>query len=115
MNRKGFHENAFLKLIYNFMHACHWPLFLLSMAAPLVLFVQWRRKTLAAANLPILLPVLGFVYFIGVLWALSWIPRYTIPVRPLSYILAAYSLFSITTALQKKIVFPFQDKSTGTN
>ena len=115
MIRKGFHENPSLNLVHSIMHAGHWPLFLLSMAAPVVLFVQWRRKTMASAILPILVPALGFIYFIGVLWVLSWLPRYTIPVRPLSYVLAAYSLFSITTALQKRIVFPFQDKSTGTN
>ena len=115
MIRKGFHENSSLNLVHSIMHAGHWPLFWLSMAAPVVLFVQWRRRTMDSAILPILVPALGFVYLLGVLWVLSWLPRYTIPVRPLSYVLAAYSLFSITAALQKRIAFPFRDESTDTN
>ena len=35
------------------------------------------------------LPALMFIYLLSVLYFLSWLPRYTIPVRPFSYILAA--------------------------
>ncbi len=99
MIRRGFVENELLQQIHAFMRAAHWPLFWLSLAAPLALFVLWRRGALPTQVLPILIPVLGFIYFLAVLWVLTWLPRYTIPVRPMSYILAAYTLSLITAAI----------------
>jgi hypothetical protein len=98
MVRRGFDENAILYFTHAFMRAAHWPLFLMSIAAPVLLFVLWRRGALPARALPILIPALAFIYFLAVLWLLSWLPRYTIPVRPISYILAAYTLSLISTA-----------------
>ncbi len=92
MMRKGFEENEFLKLIHRTIRFIHWPLYLLSLAAPIILFVRWRRKTLLVRHRVLLIPVLGFVYFLVVLSLLSWLPRYTIPARPFSYILASASL-----------------------
>jgi hypothetical protein len=102
MIRRGFDEHQFLRLLHGIMKTFHWPVFALSMAAPVVLFVQWRNTALPATAYPVLIPVLGFVYFIAVLWVLSWLPRYTIPVRPLSFLIAAYSLSSITATLRMK-------------
>lgn len=92
MIRKGFEENPFLKSIHRSMHSIHWPLYLLSLAAPVILLVGWRRKTLPIEQRTLLVPVLGFVYSLAVLSLLSWLPRYTIPARAFSYILASASL-----------------------
>ncbi|MCZ6774374.1 MAG: glycosyltransferase family 39 protein [Proteobacteria bacterium] len=114
MVRRGFDENQTLQLVHGFMRAAHWPLFVLSIAAPVILFVLWRKGTLPTRVLPILLPVLGFVYFFAVLWLLSWLPRYTIPVRPFSYILAMYSLSVAAVALWRaKSIAPV--KASGDN
>ncbi|MBW1786880.1 MAG: hypothetical protein JRK53_09745 [Deltaproteobacteria bacterium] len=105
MTRKGFEENGVLKGIYRSMRAMHWPLFMLSLAAPVVLFVKWRRKTLPIEQRMLLVPALAFVYFLGVLWMLwmlTWLPRYTIPARPLSYILAAASLCWLFDAARRR-------------
>lgn len=101
MIRSGFKENLLLKLIHQFMHSLHWPLFWLSIAAPIILFVQWRRKSLVKESMVILVPILGFLCFLSVLWVLFWLPRYTIPVRPFSYLLVAFSLSWAGAALLK--------------
>jgi hypothetical protein len=92
MKRRGFQENRLLKSIHLVMRALHWPLFLLALAAPILLLVRWWRRTLPVDYRLLLIPALGFVYFLGVLSFLHWLPRYTIPVRPISYVLAAATL-----------------------
>jgi hypothetical protein len=93
MIRKGFEENLILKSVHRIMHVLHWLLYILSLAALVVLFLKWRRKTLATEQRVLLVPALAFIYFLGVLWLLTWLPRYSIPARPLSYILASASLY----------------------
>jgi hypothetical protein len=93
MIRKGFEDNLILKSVHRIMHVLHWLLYILSLAAPVILFLKWRRKTLAVEQRILLVPALAFIYFLGVLWLIAWLPRYTIPARPLSYILASTSLY----------------------
>lgn len=93
MKRGGFHANLFLRLIYGTMRFFHWPLYLLTLVAPIMFYKHWRQGTLAVESRTLLVPVLGFVYFPLVLTLLSSnLPRYAIPARPFSYILAAASL-----------------------
>jgi hypothetical protein len=92
MIRKGFEENAFLRLIHRSMRSIHWPLYLLSLAAPVVFLIRWRRRTLSIEHRALLVPVLGFVYFLAVLSLVTWLPRHSFPARPFSYILASASL-----------------------
>ncbi len=93
MLRKGFEENSHLKWVHGSMRAIHWPLFALSVGAIPMLWFRWRRKTLPVQERALLIPAMAFVYFLAVLWLISWITRYTIPVRPISYILASASLY----------------------
>src|SRR5262249_34382888 len=93
MRRKGFEVNALLGDIHGIAYVVHWPLFILSLAAPFVALVQLKRKDLTpeAGLMAILIP--AFLYFLAGLWATGFcLPRYTSPLRPLSYILAAFSL-----------------------
>lgn len=92
MIRKGFEVDRVLKTIHRVMRSLHWPLFLLSLAAPAMLFVKWKRKTLAVRERMLLVSASAFLYLVGVVWLIAWFPRYTIPARPLSYILASASL-----------------------
>ena len=70
-------------------------LYLLSLAAVLVFLVRWRRGELPAEARALLVPVLGFVYFVALL-SIFWFPRYSIPARPFSFILAAAFLFEMS-------------------
>lgn len=91
MTRTGFQENAFLGFLHQTMRTLHWPLFGLALAAPLLMLSR-ARNGWSARDRFLLLPSLGFVYFVGVLMIVSWLPRYSIPARPFSYILAAATL-----------------------
>ncbi len=93
MERKGFVEDVLLSVIHAGMRVLHWPLFALSCAAPLALFMRWRRAITREEERFLLIPILGFTYLVGLLFVLSWLPRYSIPARPFSYILASASLF----------------------
>jgi hypothetical protein len=102
MKRKGFEENRLLKIVHSSMRALHWPLFALTLLAPVLWVHQWRSGRLRAEQMALVIPMLAFAYFIGTLLLVSWLPRYSIPVRPLSYVLAAASLSQLTTmALQR--------------
>jgi hypothetical protein len=101
MIRKGFEENIILKSIHRSMQLIHWPLYLLALAAPIFFLIQWRRNKLNMEQRIFLLPILGFLYFLFTLNLLSWLPRYTIPVRPLSYIMAGFCLSNLLTVFKK--------------
>jgi 4-amino-4-deoxy-L-arabinose transferase-like glycosyltransferase len=102
MKRKGFEENRLLKIVHSSMRALHWPLFALTLLAPVLWIHRWRSGRLRAEQMALVIPMLAFAYFIGTLLLVSWLPRYSIPVRPLSYVLAAASLSQLTTlALQR--------------
>lgn len=93
MIRKGFNKNAFLGLIYHAMRFAHWPLYLLTLVCPIMLYRFWRGKTLPIKSRALLVPVLGFIYSPLIITLLSHNePRYAIPARPFSYILAMASL-----------------------
>jgi hypothetical protein len=90
MVKKGFEEKKVLSVIHYGMAQLHWPLFLLSVAAPFF----WERKKsplqLSRKSIGCLITTGSFFYFMVVLFMLGrWLPRYTIPLRPLSYIMAA--------------------------
>ncbi|MEE9293776.1 MAG: hypothetical protein V3W34_02265, partial [Phycisphaerae bacterium] len=104
MARKGFHENSFLGAIHGIMYGLHWPLFVLALAAPIVLLLRWWRGTSVVEQRLLFVPALVLVYFLGVLSLLSWLPRYTIPARPFSYILAAASLSWLASGLRSVLM-----------
>lgn len=103
MHRKGFHVNPLLRSIHISMHLLHWPLFLLTLAAPMILFVLWRRGTLVRESMMLLVPVLVFVYFAGILTILQPLPRYGIPVRPFAYIMSMASLSWLATYVKERL------------
>ena len=79
-----------------------WGVFALTLLAPVLWIHQWRSGGLRVEQMALVIPMLAFAYFLGALSLVSWLPRYSIPIRPLSYVLAAASLSQLTTlALQR--------------
>ena len=111
MKRKGFEENRLLKIVHSSMRVLHWPLFVLTLLAPVLWIRQWRSGGLRVEQMALVIPMLAFAYFLGTLLLVSWLPRYTIPVRPLSYILAAASLSQLTTLTLQRGSRGFADTS----
>ncbi|MDP5071947.1 MAG: hypothetical protein NWQ45_13700 [Congregibacter sp.] len=101
MLTSGFEENDGLKAIHVLMQFLHWPLYLLSwigVAMLAKLFFESREPT--NTNLrssttfwPI---ALAFAIFLAALSIVAWLPRYTIPLRPVSYVLASFALYYFT-------------------
>ncbi len=81
-----------LRLVHGLMRALHWPLFALALSAPLLLWVRSRSHGFEVGQRALLVSVLAFGYLLGALWFVAWLPRYTIPARPLSYVLVAAAL-----------------------
>ena len=92
MFQKGFDTVPFLHAIHTAMHALHWPLYVLTLISPLILLISKFRKKLNPKSIILLPHILIFIYFAALLTILIPLPRYAIPLRPFSYILATASL-----------------------
>jgi hypothetical protein len=99
-----FAENSIFDITRKMMQYIHYPLVILSMTAAIVVFTplgysvfrpQQRRSIQLIAAL--------YLYFIAVHIITAPFPRYSIPIRPLTYILALTALFIITTKLSPRI------------
>ena len=92
MIRKGFVEHGLLKSMHSLMRLSHWPLYALAWGGLLLLaYLTWKGK-LDVASHGLWVPALGFAYFLAVLTGISWLPRYSIPARPFSYVMVAFCL-----------------------
>ena len=87
--RSGFEEHILLQSIHRAMHVLHWPLYGLSLAGLAVLLYQSWKGNLPNAARGLWAPALAMLYFLLALYFLAWLPRYSIPARPFSYMLAA--------------------------
>ncbi len=115
MKRKAFQTDPVLRHIHRAMHALHWPLYLLTWLAPVLLFVRSRHSGPTTQSKALLVPGMVFWYFAIVLTVLGPLPRYSIPVRPFAFILAAASLALLTahvkTAVKRVRCRPSLDRS----
>lgn len=95
MPRAGFTENSLLGLVHDGMHALHWPLYALAwLGAATVLLRQLRgRGSALDRDGSLLIAAGGFAAFLFALSLVAWLPRYTIPMRPLSYVLAVAAVY----------------------
>ena len=93
MNPKGFENNKLLRKIHRTFRILHWPLFFYALFALVYLILNLRRKAVPDSFKALLAPALVFIYFLGTLSLVYWLPRYSIPVRPVSYVLALGFLY----------------------
>jgi hypothetical protein len=107
MVRKGFDVNLFLYSIHALMKLLHWPLYALALV-PFLLLITWRYRSFVTNNFLIIVPMLFFVNTYIVLFMLAPLPRYTIFLRPLSYVLAAYTLNEIYSYLMRSPILKRQ-------
>jgi hypothetical protein len=91
MRQKGFEQHWFLKFTHRLMRLLHWPLFGLALLAGFRLIIN-REAFYAFA-----FSFAGFLYFIIIPSFLTPLPRYALPARPFSYILAAGALSWLLT------------------
>ncbi len=84
--RPAFHENALLHAVYVAVRTLHWPAFWLALAFPVLLLGYPPARSLTAAFLPV---VVTLAYYAVLLTILLPEPRYSVPLRPYVYVLAA--------------------------
>ncbi len=104
MLKKGFNTVPSLRAIHTVMHALHWPLYVLTLISPLILLISRFRNRLNPKSTTLLPYILIFTYFAALLTILLPLPRYAIPLRPFSYILATASLVWIIPFI-KNLIF----------
>ena len=95
MKRRAFETHQGLRAVHSVMRYLHWPLYLLTLASPLFLFRIWRLGRAPPEIVTVLAPMLCVAYFLVFLTATLPLPRYAIPARPFSYLLAIFSLKQI--------------------
>ena len=89
MIRKGFDANAPLRAIRSVMHGLHWPLHVLALLSLPVLLIDWRRGRVTDFD-RVALPLLVVIFYhVALLSVFMPVPRYSIPLRPLVFVLAA--------------------------
>jgi len=98
MRRTGFDANAFLWVIHRTMRLIHWPLYALTLFSILGYAAFRWSGHLGAGTRLYLVPVIVFVYYLGIWSTIAHLPRYSIPVRPISYVLAAGALSALALA-----------------
>ena len=79
--------------VHKMMRWIHWPLYLLTIASPFLIWIRWRAGEPDAQMFFYVPPAMVFVYFAVLLTILAPLPRYAIPVRPFAYVLAVCGLF----------------------
>jgi hypothetical protein len=92
MIKRGFHDNRALHALHSLMRQIHWPLFVLTLASPFFFLIRRGHPSQPPKGFRILVPLLAFLYFAILLTLLVPLPRYAIPLRPLSYIMAVFSI-----------------------
>ncbi|MDH4316982.1 MAG: hypothetical protein OEV64_01205 [Desulfobulbaceae bacterium] len=92
MTRTGFEEIRFHSFIHKLMHTIHILLYTLSLSGLILFLVLWSRSSLIFPEQGLAVSVSGFIYFHCICTVNAFYPRYSIPVRPFSYIVAAFML-----------------------
>lgn len=83
-----------LKAIYKTGIIFHWPLFILSILGVIFSFLKIFQKKLQSKDNSFIIIQASFLYFIITLYVISaWLPRYTIPIRHLSYLFALIPIY----------------------
>jgi hypothetical protein len=107
MIQSGFEVNLFLKFIYMLMHIFHTPLYIMSICGLIFFFIRWIGSSGIFPEQVLAVPAFGFIYFHGICTILAWLPRYSIPVRPFSYILAAAMLIWTIRYLKRRLLVSY--------
>ena len=84
------------------MRCLHWPLYILALLSLVIVVVVLRRRAFTEDEVCILGPALVFAYFVGMLTVFQPLPRYAIPARPVSYLLAVYVLMVMARVVHRR-------------
>ncbi len=94
--RTNLYSDPFLHVSYGLSKVLHWPLTIMALLTSLLLFVPSISRKIEAQKLFFLRGVaVIFGYFILVHMAGTPLPRYSIPIRPILYVLAFAGMFLI--------------------
>ena len=102
MRRKGFEESALLAAIHSGMRALHAPLHWIAFASLFLVGAAILRRR-ADAFTALAVPLIAVIaYHMALLTVLMPVPRYSIPLRPLVYVLAAGAITAAVVELQRR-------------
>ncbi len=93
MIKKGFDQNLTLAAVHRVMYILHWPLYSLFLFGILILCRRNLCGNFKGTDHYFLtIPLLIMVYYMAIFTILVPLPRYGIPLRPFSYLIAVYAL-----------------------
>ncbi len=102
MVRKGFEESALLAAIHSLMRALHGPLHWIAFASLLVVgraLLRRKPDEFVALAVPLIAVI---AYHVATLTILMPVPRYSIPLRPFVYVLAAGAITAAVAEIQRR-------------
>uniref|UniRef100_UPI004055A113 ArnT family glycosyltransferase n=1 Tax=Candidatus Electrothrix sp. TaxID=2170559 RepID=UPI004055A113 len=93
MIKKGFDQSLTLAVVHRIMYIFHWPLYCLFLFGILILCRRNLCGNFKGTDHYFLtIPLFIMVYYMGIFTILVPLPRYGIPLRPFSYLIAVYAL-----------------------
>lgn len=101
MIRKPFEENRILTFFHRIARSLHWPLYCLTLLAPIIMLILLRKNQIEGNERLLLLPVCVFLYYIVIFTILQPTTRYGIPVHPPATILAFGAMFWLIKFFRK--------------
>jgi hypothetical protein len=102
MVKKGFEDNGGLRVVHRVMRALHWPLYFACLCAPLAVGAAWRRRVWTEGLTFLTAVCLVFLSFLGLFILLMPMERYAIPLRPLAFIMAVFTVYQGVTTLGRE-------------
>ncbi|MEM1112377.1 MAG: hypothetical protein AAGI11_10765 [Pseudomonadota bacterium] len=105
MRKSAFIDNGLQRVLHDLMLWAHWPLYALAAAGGFFVVFTSLKQLLRGRCSDAFLVSASFLGFVVALNIIHYLPRYTIPMRPLSYVLASLALYSFVSWLLQRRQF----------
>ena len=96
--------DRFFIVTHVLMHAIHWPLVILALYAMIAVWLPGSQRSLPdTARLPLRYCSLLLIYFIAVHIAAGPLPRYSMPLLPITFGMAMFGLYLLNSVVRQMV------------
>ena len=111
VSRTPYADQPLFTITHRIALLMHWPIVALAATGCLMAWLPSAKATLGTLAFPCRILSLLLIYYVGIHIVGAPFPRYSIPLRPLLYIMAAVCAWQLTQTLMNRIQQPKQSAS----